>query len=175
MNFRYGKIILWVLIFGIWSPGYFWLAVGLVLFRNPADSLLISIIQSFRSEHVMLSWAGAEVAECRAWCCLCLGRGRGVEGREVAVLHNSTFQFLNAGHSLTEISSRRLSLANYCLAYPSLALLARSGQSYSIHREKQMQNRLLLQPTCVVSGKWVRFGWYAEIWNNEWVIPVVWV
>ncbi len=102
----------------------------------------------------MLSWAGAEVAELRAWCCLCLGQGRGAEGREVAVLHNSTFQFLNAGHSLTEISSRRLSLANYCLAYPPLALLARSGQSYSIHREKQTQNSLYINPLvlCLESG-----------------------
>lgn len=67
-----------------------------------------------------LSGAGAETVNC-------LGRGHGPEGREVAVLRNSTFQFLNAGHSLTEISSCRLSLTNYCLPSPPAAPRALSA------------------------------------------------
>ncbi len=71
----------------------------------------------------------------------------------MAVLHNSTFQFLNAGHSLTEISSRRLSLANYCLAYPSLAL-----DRAAVFTEK---NRLYINPLvlCLESGTVLSDTW----------------
>ncbi len=133
---------MWVFIFGIWSSGCFWLAIGLVLFRNPADSLSVC-----HSDPQTSVWCCREVAERTQGLMLFIwGRGRGAEGREVAVLHNSTFQFLNAGHSLTEISSRRLSLANYLPCIPFTG----SGQSCSIHRE----NRLYINPLvlCLESG-----------------------
>lgn len=103
-------------------------------------------------------------AELRAGCCLCLGWGRGPGGREVAVLHNSTFQFLNAGHSLTEISSRRLSLANYWLQSPPLALLARSGQTRSLQTKTLFTSAHLC---CVwkVGPFWVICG--IDLWMGH--------
>ncbi len=118
MNFTSGKIIVSVDI-GIWSSGCFWLAIGLVLFRNPADSLTVCHSDP-QTSVVMLSWggwtnAGPDVVY--VWD----GAVEQKEGRWLSCII-PRFSFLNAGHSLTEISSRRLSLANYCLAYPSLAL-----------------------------------------------------